>query len=167
MAHGINFERLFIEMNSMQGLNNEIISQLDHLLTITNDAKNGYTWAAEKEDDNAVKETLKHFATERAIHIDELKDLMTGLGGKVADVFAPADITNRSWMEIGAVAGDENKELILNACVNGEKALIKAYQKTLQNNEQVDEKVKMVLTRHLKELEYAVRKITSHFTPTT
>jgi len=150
----------------MESLNNEIISQLDHLLTITNDAKNGYTWAAEKEEDNAVKESFKHFATERAIHMDELKVLMTELGGKVADVFAPADITNRSWMEIGAVAGDENKELILNACVNGEKALIKAYQKTLAD-EHIEGKVRMVLTRHLSELEYAVRKITSHLTPTT
>lgn len=150
----------------MQSLNNEIITQLDHLLTITNDAKNGYTWAAEKETDNSIKEIFKHFATERAIHIDELKVLMTELGGKVADVFAPANITNRSWMEIGAVAGDVNKELILNACVNGEKALIKSYQETLAD-EYVEGKVRMVLTRHLNELEYAIRKINSHLTPTT
>ena len=170
MAHGINFERLFIETrerDSMQNLNSEIIDQLNHLLTITNDAKNGYALAAEKEENSAVKESFKHFVNERAIYTDELKELIYGLGGKVADVFAPADnITNRNWMEIGAVAGDENKELIINACVSGEKAVIKAYQKALEN-EHIEWNVKMVLIRHLNGLEYAVRKITSHLTPTT
>jgi uncharacterized protein (TIGR02284 family) len=149
----------------MQDLNNGIIDQLNHLLTITNDAKNGYALAAEKEEDSAIKKSFEHFGAEHAVYSNELKELVINLGGKVADVFAPGDVTNRSWMEVGAVAGDENKEPVINACINGEKALIKAYQKMLQD-EQVDENVKKVLFRHLNAFEYTVRKITAHLTPT-
>jgi uncharacterized protein (TIGR02284 family) len=149
----------------MQDLNNGIINQLNHLLTITNDAKNGYALAAEKEEDNAIKESFEHFVAEHAVYIGELKELVIGLGGNVADVFAPAGVINRSWMEIGAVAGDENKEPVINACINGERALIKAYQKTLLD-EHIEGHVKKVLASHLNAFEYAVRKITTHLTPT-
>ncbi len=149
----------------MQDLNTGIIDQLNHLLTITNDAKNGYTLAAEKEEDSAIKKSFEHFVAEHAVYIAELKELVISLGGNVADMFAPAGITNRSWMEIGAVAGDENKEPVINACINGEKALIKAYQKALQD-EHIEGNIKNVLTRHLNGFEYTVRKITAHLTPT-
>ena len=147
----------------MQNVNNETITGLNHLLQMVNDALNAYMVAADTESNAAVKDSFQNCIQERKNYIKELKELIVVNGGNIGDAFAPVITEKRIWRELGASA-DENKEITINACINGEKAAIKAYEK-IAADKQTSEQVRIVLLKHMNGFELAIRRVTSHLTP--
>lgn len=149
----------------MQDPDMDILSKLKQIIKVINNSRNGYALAAEKENNNSLKASLVHFMQERETYINEIKQLILEQGGTIGDAFAPAEDHPSAWMDILAANRDNNKEAIIAACINGEREVIKIYQIVLQNDA-VDASIRSILSGHLSGLEYAVRKINTHLTPT-
>ena len=146
----------------MQDQNMEIVNRLSPLLQLLNNARNGYTLAAEKEEDPAVKSSYQHFGNERDTYLEELKQLIKEKGGNVADIFSPEENPASSWMK---VAGSDNKEATIAACIKAEKSVMTAYRAMMESGD-LDENTQTILTKQLNGMDYAVRKISNHLTPT-
>lgn len=148
----------------MQDLNVDIVSRLSHLVQLLNDARNGYTLAAEKEEHADLKTMYQHFGNERDAYLQELKQVIKERGGDIAGIFAPAEKPASSWMKVGAAAEGDHKDIVA-ACTKAENSVINDYRVIL-GDDALDDNIKIILERQLNGMDYAVRKISNHLTPT-
>lgn len=114
--------------------NEKTISVLNDLLETCRDGKNGFSTAAEGAQSLDLKAVLTRYAGQRAQFSQELEDLITGLGGKPAEMGHVAAAAHRGWMNIKtAVVGNEDKA-ILSECERGEDYAKKAYTDALEES---------------------------------
>lgn len=109
--------------------NKEIISDLNSLVTILNDGKQGYESAAETTDSLELKAVFGKYALERAAYAAELKAHIKQHGGNEDDNDNGGLLgaAHRTWIDIKqAFTGNDNKA-ILDAIITGEKAAIEKY----------------------------------------
>ena len=109
--------------------NKEIVSDLNSLINILNDGKQGYESAAETTDSLELKAVFGKYALERAAYATELKAHIKQHGGNEDDNDNGGLLgaAHRAWIDIKqAVTGNDNKS-ILDAIVTGEKAAIEKY----------------------------------------
>lgn len=109
--------------------NKEIISDLNGLVNILNDGKQGYESAAETTDSTELKAVFRKFALERAEYATELKAHIKVHGGNEDgnESGGVLGAVHRTWIDIKqAFAGNDNKA-ILDSIVTGEKAAIEKY----------------------------------------
>ena len=108
--------------------NDEIISDLESLVTILNDGKKGYESAAQTTDSLELKAIFEKDALERAAYAAELKAHIKVHGGNDDNESGGVlGAVHRGWIDIKqAFTGNDNKS-ILNAIETGEKAAIEKY----------------------------------------
>lgn len=109
--------------------NEEIVSDLNSLVTILNDGKQGYESAAETTDSLELKAVFGKYALERAAYAAELKAHIKQHGGNEDDNDNGGILgaIHRGWIDVKqAVTGNDNKA-ILDAIETGEKSAIEKY----------------------------------------
>ncbi len=109
--------------------NDEIISDLNGLVTILNDGKKGYESAAETTDSTELKALFRKFALERAGYATELKAHIKVHGGNEDDNEGGGVLgaVHRTWIDVKqAFAGNDNKA-ILDSIITGEKGALVKY----------------------------------------
>lgn len=115
-------------LNTMES-NKEVISDLNSLVTILNDGKQGYESAAETTDSLELKAVFGKYALERAAYAAELKAHIKQHGGNEDDNDNGGLLgaVHRTWIDVKqAFAGNDNKA-ILDAILTGEKSAIEKY----------------------------------------
>jgi uncharacterized protein (TIGR02284 family) len=116
-----------IEKSSLK-TKEEIVSDLNNLLQLVNDGKEGYQHAAEKTESPELKAIFLKLSGERIVYAEELKEHIATHGGE-ADNEAGGVLggLHRGWITIKeAFTGNDNKALI-EAIETGEKAAIAKY----------------------------------------
>ena len=113
----------------------ETIKTLEGLISILEDAKLGYTDAAEHVEKPAMKTDFLEYARERALFIVELQNQINKLG-KYTDTSGggPLGALHRAWIDIKSAFTGGETEAIINACITGEEAAIEKYKKAREEN---------------------------------
>lgn len=108
--------------------NEEIVSDLESLVTILNDGKKGYESAAETTNSLELKAIFEKDALQRAAYATDLKAHIKVHGGNDDNESGGVlGAVHRGWIDIKqAFTGNDNKS-ILNAIETGEKAAIEKY----------------------------------------
>ncbi len=108
------------------------IDVLNDLLSKSNDAEKGFREAAEDVDAPHLKELFRKYSTQRSLFGNELKSLVTSLGGEIekGDTFAAK--LHRMWMDLkSSVASNEEKN-ILEEVRRGESNALENYNEALE-----------------------------------
>ena len=124
--------------------NNKEIEQLNELIKIANDGKCGYENAAKDVNDATLKELFTQYSNERASMIVELKNEVLNLGGNPEAGGDTVGVLHRTWMDIKSTVTGGNPVEVLQTCITGEEAAVKAYNDILNDSQSNN-----LISRHL------------------
>ena len=112
----------------------EIISDLNGLVNIINDGKEGYESAAEATDNPELKALFAKFSAQRAVYAQELKSHIATHGGdSTNDDGGLLGVLHRTWIDIKQSLSSNEDSAILEAVTTGEKAALEKYDIALKN----------------------------------
>ena len=112
-----------------------ISNKLNDLLTLTYDAKRGYSLAAEKVENPAVKKFLEDKADQRYRFGQELKSEIHTYGNLPEDSGSIKGDFHRAWMNFISTVTSNETEKMLDEVERGEKKILNAYTDILGNKE--------------------------------
>ena len=115
----------------------EIISDLNGLVNIINDGKEGYESAAEATDNPELKALFAKYSEQRAVYAQELKSHIATHGGDSTNEDGGLlGVLHRTWIDIKQSLSSNEDSAILEAVTTGEKAAIEKYDIALKNYEE-------------------------------
>jgi uncharacterized protein (TIGR02284 family) len=110
--------------------NKEIVTDLEDLLSIVNDGKEGYESSAEATESMELKAVFGKFAAERALYATELKAHIATHGGDADNESGGiAGAFHRTWLNVKQALSSKEDAAILDSVVTGEKAAIEKFDK--------------------------------------
>ncbi|MET4138409.1 PA2169 family four-helix-bundle protein [Pedobacter sp. UYP1] len=114
--------------------NKEIISDLNGLVNIVNDGKEGYESASETTDSIELKGLFLKYAAQRAGYAMELKEHIAQHGGDSENEDGGIlGSLHRTWIDIKQALSSKEDAAILGAIETGEKAAIEKFDKCLED----------------------------------
>ncbi len=113
----------------------KISNKLNDLLTLTYDAKRGYSLAAEKVENPSIKKFLEDKANQRYNFGQELKSEIMTYGNLPEDSGSIKGDFHRLWMKFISGVSSNETEKILDEVERGEKKILNAYKDILENKE--------------------------------
>jgi len=117
-------------------VNDKIIAQLKHLLSITTDGMDGYKQSADSAQGPEFKSLFTDYLIQRKGYADELKSAITSLGGDATTVSGGTfSALGRLWTTIKTTISNDAERTALEACTSDERAAIAEYDKVLENTE--------------------------------
>jgi len=124
------------------------VEVLNDLIQINNDRADGFDKAsADLKDENIdLKATFDKFSSDSRANVTELAGLV-GRNGENPDTGNTIlGSLHRTWIDIKASFGGDDRHSILAECERGEDAIKKAYRDALQENE-LGEEIRSVLLK--------------------
>ena len=146
----------------MENLNEKLIDDLNSLIIINIDGKNGYETASEDAASAALRSTFSAYSKERAEFAQQLKTEIIKMGGNLENGAEPSDEVSRAWLDVKTALSSRDNKVVLNACIVGEKAAVKAYDAVLKNNE-LPPKIRAVLNNQRRNIEEALDEVEGLF----
>jgi len=136
-----------------------IAGELQRLLSICNDGKEGYKNAADNAETGELKALFTTYSIQRAEFADKLKTCIRETGGDPDNESGgPLGAMHRTWIDIkSALAGRDNKA-VLEACITGEKAAVDAYDNALENSNMTIE-MRQILMQQRSQINEALQHI--------
>jgi uncharacterized protein (TIGR02284 family) len=113
----------------------KISNKLNDLLILTYDAKRGYSLAAEKAENPAIKKFLEEKAKQRYNFGHELKSEIVSYGTLPEDSGSIKGDFHRAWMNFISGISPNETEKMLEEVERGEKKILNAYGEILDNKE--------------------------------
>jgi uncharacterized protein (TIGR02284 family) len=112
----------------------EVINELEEVLQLVNDGKEGYQTAAESTDTPELKALFLQFSGERIVYAAELKEHIA-LHGEDADNEKGGILggLHRTWLSIKQALSSKEDKAILTAITTGERAAIEKYEACIAN----------------------------------
>jgi uncharacterized protein (TIGR02284 family) len=142
----------------MEDLNNKLIDDLNHLITICNDGKQGYETAAEDADSAALRAMFSGYSAERAEFVQQLKTEIKKAGGDPDHGGGPLGAIHRAWIDVKSALTSKDNKAVLGACITGEQAAVNAYNEFLENNTLLAE-TRAILNQQRRNIEEALNKV--------
>lgn len=114
----------------MASTTTQTVSRLNSLIRLNEASERGFVTAAEHVKNRGLKILLKNYAEQRAQFGEELRTLVTQLGGKVTERSNPWGTIHRGWIDIMATLtiGRMNQaRVVLHECLRGEQLVLQRY----------------------------------------
>ena len=146
----------------MENLNEKLIDDLNSLIIINIDGKNGYDTASEDATSAALRFTFSAYSKERSEFAQQLKTEIINMGGSLENGAEPSDEVSRAWLDVKTALSSKDNKVVLEACIVGEKAAVKGYDAVLKNNE-LPPKIKAVLNDQRRNIEEALDEVEGLF----
>jgi uncharacterized protein (TIGR02284 family) len=105
---------------------------LRDLVRINNDRVTGYSKAATQTDDQELQSLISQLAQQSRQFASELRSLVIDNDKNVTDETTTAGKIYRTWMDVKATFGGDDRKGILASCEFGEDAAQKAYKEALE-----------------------------------
>jgi uncharacterized protein (TIGR02284 family) len=124
---------------------------LNDLIEINNDRVKGYEKAANQANDEDLRTVFNNMAMESRQLLTELRDRVQQVGGKPEEGTTARGKIYRTWMDVKATFGGDDRKSLLASCEFGEDAAQDAYRAALKEDDispdirQVLEKQKQTL----------------------
>ena len=116
----------------MENTKDVIITDLDGLIDILNDGKEGYEHASESTESVELQGVFLKFAAQRASYADELKDHIAVHGGDSKnDTGGVMGALHRTWIDFKQAFTSKDDVAILSAIETGEQAAIEKYDQCI------------------------------------
>ena len=108
---------------------------LRDLVRINNDRVTGYSKAATQTDDQELQSLFSQLAQQSRQFASELRSLVIDNDKNVTDETTTAGKIYRTWMDVKATFGGDDRHGILASCEFGEDAAQKAYKQALEDDD--------------------------------
>ena len=108
---------------------------LRDLVRINNDRVTGYSKAATQTDDQELQSLFSQLAQQSRQFASELRSLVIDNDKNVTDETTTAGKIYRTWMDVKATFGGDDRKGILASCEFGEDAAQKAYKEALEDDD--------------------------------
>jgi|SRR5688572_12245571 len=108
---------------------------LRDLIRINNDRVTGYSKAATQAKDDDLQSLFSQLAQQSRQFANELRGCLTDNEKEVTDETTTAGKIYRTWMDVKATFGGDNRKAILASCEFGEDAAQKAYKEALEEGD--------------------------------
>lgn len=129
----------------------ENVEVVNDLIQINNDRIEGYTKAAKQADDADLQLLFINMASQSKNLIKELKPFVQKEGEEPADGTTVSGKLYRTWMDVKATFGGDDRKSILESCEFGEDAAQKAYTLAL-DEENISADVRQLIEKQKSEL---------------
>lgn len=111
------------------------IDRLNELIAIAADGREGFLSAAQKIEDDILKNLFQNCSEERAAYVTQLQQEVIALNGKPKDSKGDTKgLLHRTWLNIKSSITGKNRNAILQECLNGEKSARDTYKKILEQD---------------------------------
>ena len=108
---------------------------LRDLIRINNDRVTGYSKAATQTDDQELQSLFSQLSQQSRQFASELRSLVSDSDKNVTDETTTAGKIYRTWMDVKATFGGDDRHGILASCEFGEDAAQKAYKQALEDDD--------------------------------
>ena len=108
---------------------------LKDLIRINNDRVTGYSKAATQTDDQELQSLFSQLSQQSRQLASELRSLVSDNDKNVTDETTTAGKIYRTWMDVKATFGGDDRHGILASCEFGEDAAQKAYKDALKEDD--------------------------------
>ena len=108
---------------------------LNDLIEINNDRIEGYEKAAKQTDETDLKTLFTEMSTQSRQLVADLKTKVAAAGEEPAEGTTVRGKVYRTWMDLKAVFGGDDRKGILSSCEYGEDAAQKAYKEALSDDD--------------------------------
>ena len=108
---------------------------LRDLIRINNDRVTGYSKAATQTDDQELQSLFSQLSQQSRQFASELRNLVSDNDNNVTDETTTAGKIYRTWMDVKATFGGDDRKGILASCEFGEDAAQKAYKEALEEDD--------------------------------
>ncbi|MEO8795690.1 MAG: PA2169 family four-helix-bundle protein [Daejeonella sp.] len=142
----------------MENINEKLVNELNHLLTICNDGQYGYETAAKDADSAALKAMFMGYSSERADYAGKLRQQISLAGGNPDEGGGPLGAVHRAWIDVKSALSSKDNKAVLGACVTGEKAAVNAYNDVLEHND-LPAELRSILNEQRRNVEEALNKV--------
>lgn len=114
----------------------QIISDLQGLIAILNDGKEGYQSASEATDKIELQGVFLKYAAQRAAYAEQLKTHIRTHGGESENESGGIlGALHRTWIDIKQALSSKEDTAILEAVVTGEKAALEKYDDVIKDRQ--------------------------------
>ena len=131
---------------------------LNDLIRINNDRVTGYSKAATQTDDQQLQSLFSQLSQQSRQFAAELRSLVSDNDNNVVDETTTAGKIYRTWMDVKATFGGDDRHGILASCEFGEDAAQKAYKEALEDDD-LTPGVRVIVERQKATLRQAHDKI--------
>jgi len=108
---------------------------LRDLIRINNDRVTGYSKAATQTDEQELQSLFSQLSQQSRQFASELRGLLSDNDKNVTDETTTAGKIYRTWMDVKATFGGDDRKGILASCEFGEDAAQKAYKEALEDDD--------------------------------
>ena len=108
---------------------------LRDLIRINNDRVTGYSKAATQTDEQELQSLFSQLSQQSRQFASELRGLVSDIDKNVTDETTTAGKIYRTWMDVKATFGGDDRKGILASCEFGEDAAQKAYKQALEDDD--------------------------------
>ena len=108
---------------------------LRDLIRINNDRVTGYSKAATQTDEQELQSLFSQLSQQSRQFASELRSLVSDNDNNVTDETTTAGKIYRTWMDVKATFGGDDRHGILASCEFGEDAAQKAYKEALEDDD--------------------------------
>jgi len=108
---------------------------LRDLIRINNDRVTGYSKAATQTDEQELQSLFSQLSQQSRQFASELRGLVSDNDKNVTDETTTAGKIYRTWMDVKATFGGDDRKGILASCEFGEDAAQKAYKEALEDDD--------------------------------
>lgn len=143
----------------MDNPNSKTIDELNDLIAIAADGREGYENAANNIEDTTAKNIFRKYAEERASYVSQLQQEIIFLKGQPNDSAGDVKGTlHRTWLSIKSTFSGGNRNAIVNGCITGEESAIDSYKDAL-SKDYILGSTRDLLNHHLRGIENALNSI--------
>ncbi len=121
---------------------------LNDLIQINHDRVRGYEKAAEEtnSDDADLRTLFNDFANDSRGYAAELSALVKDLGAEPSSDTTQRGKIYRAWMDVKAAVTGSSRKAILGSCEYGEDAAQRAYERALEDSEEIPADIRQKIT---------------------
>lgn len=138
----------------------KIGNKLNNILEKTYDAEKGFKKAAEKVENQALKNYFNSKAQERYDFGHELKSEIKIFGEEIDKGGSVAGSAHRTWMDIKALFSFDDEESMLEEAIRGEKVAIEEYEEVI-NEASLPSQTKALLEAQKNKIQNGLKTIKS------
>jgi len=108
-----------------------VTTTLNHLISIAQDGVNGIGRAIEDAQDQQIKATLRDIHQIREHMVQELKAVVTQLGGDPNQSGTLAGAAHRAFMEVREMVTGDGDQALIQECIRGDEHAVNEFQDAL------------------------------------
>jgi uncharacterized protein (TIGR02284 family) len=119
-------------VETKQNLSADTVSQLQELIQINIDSRDGFRQAAEGLEDLTLRSAFEQLAQDRDLQADELARYVAWNGEMPRREGSLAATVHRTWMKVREMLATDNRHAMLSEAERGEDAIKEAYENALK-----------------------------------